>query len=287
MVSIREGFLRFALVFCWVICTAVQASTLEVKHYQAQERYVFGLKLLDLALSKVSKDYLILGPDSDSINEARGELEVIEGRLDLQFLSTNLYRESRMIPIKIPVYRGLLGLRLLLVTPARAAEISGIKNLHDLRSFHGLHGTHWGDLPVYEANQLPVVSHVKYRSLFKMLIAGRADYFHRGVSEIWPEQERHANNIMIAEHVALFYEHPVYFFVGKHRPGLAIILEQGLNVALQDGSFQELFMNEYQSMLDKADLASRRILYLENPVVPEGTPPVDTRWWLPADVLIR
>ena len=88
-------------------------------------------------------------------------------------------------PDKIPVYRGLLGLRLLLVKRSRKAELSHIGDFTGLAKLVGLHGSQWGDLPVYACQQkLPVVTHVNYTSLFHMLIAGRADYFHRGISEI-------------------------------------------------------------------------------------------------------
>lgn len=93
-------------------------DTIIVNHYQQQTRYEFGLKVLDLALSKLGEDYQIFGPVEQEVNEGRGELLVIEGQYDLEFMSATLYRESKMIPVKIPIYQGLLGLRLLLIKQA-------------------------------------------------------------------------------------------------------------------------------------------------------------------------
>ena len=206
-----------------------------IRHYQKQDRYKFGIKLLDLAMSKLGRDYKIVGPEKQRVNEARGEISIIDGELDIEFLSTTVKREASMLPVKIPVYRGLLGLRLLLVRPTSNEKFRTIKNIEGLRQFVGGHGQHWGDLPVYEANNLKVMTSVDYESLFNMLIWKRFDYFHRGINEIWDELDRYSKDLIIADNIMLFYEQPVYFFIGKHRPDLALQVEQGLNISLQDG----------------------------------------------------
>ena len=277
------------------ICMLVMLSSLAwecsgrtvIHHYQDQERYAFGLKLLDLAMSKLNLDYEILGGGDERITEARGEAMVVSGMLDVEFLSTTPEREASMIPIKIPVYRGLLGLRLLLVKRSRKAELSHIGDLQGLAKLVGLHGSQWGDLPVYAANKLPVVTHVNYTSLFHMLIAGRADYFHRGISEITGELKRYEKELVIADNVALFYPHPVYFFVTKTRPELAQQIEKGLQIALKDGSYRALFDKEYREVIAQAGLQNRTIITLKNPVIPESTPPLDTSWWMPPGVEIH
>ena len=254
-------------------------SDLTVKHYQSHYRYRFGLNLLELALSKLKKPYKIETSKAD-VNEARGQHMVILGQLDLQFLSTNTEREKLMIPVKIPVYRGLLGLRLLLVNKGREGGLK-IKNIEDLRKYMGGHGTHWGDLSVYPANNLKVEKNVHYEGLFKQLKAGRFDYIHRGVNEIWDELDQHKNELEIEDGVMLFYPHPVYFFVSKTRPQLAKDLKEGLELALKDGSFQRLFTKTYSQSIKKASLNNRSLIILKNPVVPEGSPPIDTDWWSP------
>jgi len=189
-----------------------------------------------------------------------------------------------MIPIRIPIYRGLLGLRLLLITPSMNQSISKIKSLDRLRSFTGGHGAHWGDLPVYGANKLRVATSVNYQNLFKMLIKGRFDYFHRGVNEIWGELDRYSEDLIVADKVMLFYPHPVYFFIGKHRPELAAQLERGMKIALEDGSFKKLFLDHHQGMINEAQLENRTLIVLKNPAVPQYTPQIDTSWWLPKDL---
>ena len=256
-----------------------------VRHYQHQDRYEFGEKLLKLALSNTGKPYHIIEPKGQTVNEARGELLVIQGDLDIQWLSTSQEREDKLIPIRIPVYRGILGLRLLLVTNENHQELSKIRTLEDLRKYTGGHGLHWQDLPVYKANQLPVKTYSEYNALFRQLENQRFDYFHRGINEIWGEHKRFNKTLSIADNIMLFYAHPVYFFVSKHRPALANDIKKGLRKALKEGTFKRLFLGYHQDMLDKADLRNRTLIRLKNPVVTDNNPIMQTDWWLPRELL--
>jgi hypothetical protein len=257
------------------------ADPITVEHYQTHERYQYGEQLLGLALSKLDQEFEIRTPNGPDMNEARGELEVISGNLDLEWMSTTSKRESKMIPVKIPIYRWILGLRLLLVQQERALEISQIQDLKDLQLYTGTHGKHWGDLPVYAANNLKVEALVKYENLFTLIEIGRADYFHRGLNEIWSEYEQHREKLAIADNVMLFYPLPVYYFVNKDRPELAAQIEKGLILALEDGSFKEHFLNYHAEFIEKGELEKRRLIALINPDLPKGTPAVDRSWWLP------
>ena len=256
------------------------AAPITVEHYQTHERYKYGEQLLILALSKLDQEFEIRTPNGPDMNEARGELEVISGSLDLEWMSTTSSRESKMIPVKIPIYRWILGLRLLLVQQERALELSQIQDLKDLQIYTGAHGKHWGDLPVYAANNLKVESLVKYENLFTLLEIGRVDYFHRGLNEIWSEYEQRREKLAIADNVMLFYPLPVYYFVNKSRPELAAQIEKGLMMALEDGSFKEHFLNYHGKFINKGQLDKRRLIPLINPDLPTGTPEIDRSWWL-------
>ena len=254
---------------------------LVVSHYQKHNRYDFGQQVLDLALSKLNIPYHIQTPSGPQLNEARGELLVITGKLDLQWVSTSEKREQKMIAVKIPIYQGILGLRLLLTTLDKHQQFGQVKTLQQLQKYVGGHGTHWRDLPVYAANKLPVSTYINYDSLFRQLADNRFDYFHRGLNEIWKEQEKYSSTLKIAPNIMLFYPHPIYFFVSVHKPELAQYIEEGLKIALQDGSFKTLFLKEHQEFVEKGQLANRHLIRLKNPVVPEGSPRLNTQWWLP------
>ncbi len=274
------------LLLCLLLLVLLPAftwatDTITVKHYQQQARYAVGNKLLHLALSKINKPYYIHTPKSQRVNEGRGELQVISGDVDVQWLSTTPYRERKMIPIKVPIYKGLLGLRLLLVNKYSFEFISRVKNLDGLRQYTGGHGTLWADLPVYKANNLLVRTHVSYETLFRQLQDNRFDYFHRGINEIWSEQDRYKHTLKIADNIMLYYPQPVYFFVTKRRRQLADDIKLGLERALADGSYKALFLKSFQDFLTQAKLEKRHLIRLKNPNLPQDLPAIDTSWWLP------
>lgn len=276
------------LLKIWVICSLLfgavyswSDSPIVVKHYQKQVRYQFGADLLHLALSKLDTPFEIIAPATQKANEGRGELLVISGKLDLQWMPTSNGREEKMIAVKIPIYQGILGLRLLLVTKQNHQALSQISSISDLRQYTGGHGSHWLDLPVYAANKLNVTTYGNYQTLFTQLEHNRFDYFHRGLNEIWQEQLNHANKLKIADNIMLFYPHPVYYFINKDRSALAKKIEKGLRMALMDGSFKKLFLSAHNDIIKKAKLTKRKLIVLKNPVVPASSPKFNTQWWLP------
>jgi hypothetical protein len=254
---------------------------LTVQHYQYQSRYAFGHELLQLALSYSKKPYEIIDPMEQSVNEARGEHLVVTGELDVQWLSTSPEREKKLIAIPIPVYNGILGLRLLLSTKENRPRLSKIRNIESLREYTGGHGSHWQDLVVYKENQLPVKTYGSYQALFKQLEENRFDYFHRGMNEIWSEVKRHESTLAVVDNLMLFYPHPVYFFVTKGRPKLTNDIRTGLQLALQDGSFKRAFLTHHQSVLDESQLSKRTLIRLQNSAAEKTMKHMRTEWWLP------
>jgi len=260
---------------------------MSVTHYQSESRYEFGLKLLDLALSQLDAPYEIRKSPGPEVNEGRGERQVLTGDVDLQWLLTTPEREEKFIPIRVPIYRGILGLRLLLVSRIMAEQMSQIQNLTDLQHYTGGHGRHWSDLSVFAANSLPVVTNVNYEALFTQLALGDFDYFHRGINEVWAELKRHEDSLVVADEVMLFYPNPVFFFVNKSRPELAKKIELGLKKAQSNGRYKALFIEFHTEMIRLGQLENRRLIRLKNPRFSEGIKEIDTSWWLPETLQMK
>ena len=71
----------------------------------------------------------------------------------------------------------------------------------------------------------------------------------------------------------------MYFFVNRSNPTLAKLIETGLQRAIADGSFNQLFLLHYQPVIEQLDIPNRRVFELENPLLTAETPTEDSRLW--------
>jgi ABC-type amino acid transport substrate-binding protein len=203
--------------------------------------------------------------------------------LDVVWTVTSRQREAKYLPIRIPIDRGLIGWRELLVRGESVDTFAGVRSLADLSRLRGEQGIDWPDLPVLRANGLLVFGAPGYENLFAMLAHGRVDYFPRAVGEGERELATRGNlGLVVERKLLLHYPSALYFFVAKSNRELADAIEAGLNRCLADGSFQQLFERTYGDAIRDRRLAGRRILELDNPGLPESTPLGRSELWLDA-----
>lgn len=207
------------------------------------------------------------------------ELEQATGLVDVGWAMTSRARERALLPVRIPLHKGLFGWRLLLVRPERQEAFAQVRRLEDLRAFRLAQGTDWPDTAVLRANGLQVVTSSSYEQLFDLLLQGRVDAFPRAVAEIWWELDRRGQPLAVEPHLALRYPAPIYFFVPPRRRDLAVALERGLRRLLQEGEFETLFQRQHADALKRSHLASRRVLDLRNPDMPAQTPVAESGLW--------
>ncbi len=244
------------------------------------DRDRYPVQLLTLALRKAHSSY-DLRPHPVFMLQVRAMREVEQrSGLDIVWTETSKEREQALLPIRIPIDRGLLGWRLLLVRAAMTARFAQATSLDGLRGLRAGQGADWPDTTILRDAGLPVDESARYGDLFQKLAAGRIDYFPRSVQEIAGELENHrAEGFVIEPTLALHYPAAMYFFVNRDRPELAAAIRKGLEIALQDGSFEALFMQNFGAELKRARLDKRRVLELGNPLLPAETPLADARLW--------
>lgn len=236
--------------------------------------------LLKLALEKTGRDYEVV-QHQHAMVQARllYELEN-DGGLDVVWTMTSRQRERKLLPVRIPVDRGLGGYRLLLVRKTSLSRFENVTSLDKLKLLTAGQGGGWPDVEILRAAGLQVVTAASYSSLFPMLGAGHFDYFPRAVQEIWPEMEVRGREALAVEpRLALHYPTASYFFVSRHRPELAADIARGFEIALRDGSYDQLFRRFMGPVLDRAHLRERIVLELGNPLLPPETPVDVARYW--------
>lgn len=232
------------------------------------------LALLRLGLERSGKPYRLQRARLQMV-QGRGLRELAEGSsaLDLLWTMSSREREAMLLPVRIPLDKGLLGWRLPLIRSEDAARWRGISDLAALRTLWACQGHDWPDVEILRANGLPVGTSSDYEGLFRMLRAKRVDYFPRSILEIDTELAAHRDmGLAIAPHVLLHYPTASYFFINQRQPQLAADLLRGLELAVADGSFDKLFYAYHGGALARHDLRERLMLELHNPLLPEATP---------------
>ena len=238
------------------------------------------MQLLKLALSKTDAS-IELRPHAVFMLQVRAMREVErQSGLDIVWTMTSREREQALLPIRIPIDRGLLGWRLLLVQPAREPDFARVRSLDGLKALRGGQGADWPDTTILRSAGLAIDESARYGDLFQKLAAGRIDYFPRSVQEIWGELDSHPDQGFVIEPtLALHYPTAMYFFVSRQRPELAAEIRKGLDIALRDGSFEALFQKNFGDVLKRSRLGERQVFELRNPLLPPETPLRDARLW--------
>lgn len=234
----------------------------------------FYRELMELALAKTVPTH---GPYAIKLvpvisNENRLLRAIEQGRVDLTWMPYDKNISASLQPIKISLHKDVSNYRLLLIRRNDQQRFSRVRSLGDLRQLRGGMGAHWPDRMVMEANGLPLVVSVSYPNLFKMLAAGRFDYFSRGIYQISPEVEQFAGlGLALETDLMLYYENPIYFYVNKNNDKLAQRLEQGLLLAMSDGSFDALYASfpRFLWALDQLAQKRRQIIKLQAAGLPD------------------
>ncbi|WP_052692237.1 type 2 periplasmic-binding domain-containing protein [Teredinibacter purpureus] len=253
---------------------------IDIRHFQDVDRYF--LEMLHLAMEKSGDSFVIIPEKQITLfNEKRSEIHLQLNHYNVHWLNTSQEREANLIPIRIPLFKGLIGWRLMFIRRDDQALFSEVNTALALRSYTAGQGHDWPDNNILQSNELPLITSSNWESLFKMLSKKRIDYFPRSVVEIWRENDGLTDkSLTIDKHLALHYPAAYYFFVNKQHPNLAKAIERGLNSAIKDGSFDELFSRYFDPLIAQAALNTRTIIHLHNPHI--AVPNRPELWYQPA-----
>jgi len=256
-------------------------AILPVKFVRKGTNAAYNYDLLKLVLEKTNEKY---GPCEARVSltklpNVRMHMHAVENQtVDLTGSTTSVKRDKRLYPIRIPLMKGLMGYRILFIRKGEQTRFEKIVSLSDLQSFKFGQGVNWPDNIILKANGLKVVNSMSHENLTKMLLAKRFDAYPRGVQQIALEKDQQYS---VEQSILLAYVSPAYYHVAKDNMEFADRLRDGLETAISDGSFDELFNNQplIQEAKEYLDLNKRRAFYLCNPNIHEGTPIDDPRYW--------
>lgn len=288
---------KYALYFCLLISLvpAVYAETMTYI-YNAPEsdkdkRYSYQWEILRSALEMTRSkygEYRMVKSEVMSERRQVRELENVSGKLSVMYLDSKKELEEKLIPVRIPVDKGLVGYRVLLIRKEEQARISQFKTLDDLKTLKLGQGLGWIDVGILRSNGFKVVTGSFYDGLFGMLQHKRFDVFPRGAVEIVGEYNtwhKMYPDLSIEKNILLYYPLPMYFWFAKSQNGkvLADRVEAGMNMMIKDGTYDRIFNKHFSKIIRQLRLNKRKLFKIDNPFLVPETPFKDKRLWFKLD----
>jgi len=261
---------RILVIALMLACLSARAEDIFVARYNQREPWSeYIVELLTEALARApgaEPDHLHWLDLRMNQDRAFTLLRSTEA-LDVYWSMTSAAREQGVIPVRIPLLKGLLGYRVLIIRKDAADRFKRIKTLDDLKSISIGQGLDWPDTRIMSASGLHVVTSGSYETLYNMLKAGRFDGIALGANEVDDELAKQNDpDLMIEKTVAIAYPAPVFFFVTPRKKALAERIEKGLRIMMEDGSFNAIFDKRWRKSLIENNTKDRLIFHLPNPM---------------------
>lgn len=257
----------------------VKHASTHYEYFKHRESYL--KKLLALALERSGASYKLEPVNLTPLTENRSIHYVKSGKYSIHWLNTSEQLENQLLPIRIPLFKGLIGWRLLLIRKSDVDLLKQVETIEELRKFKILQGDDWPDTPILKKNGFDVVTSTDFATLAKMLGRGRGDIFPRSITEVWEELNYYGDlNLTVEQNLVLYYPAAYYFFVDKNNFALRNAVQKGLNAAIADGSFDILFNEYFGDVVNRANLSGRKILSLPNSYMSDKTPLEKKELWI-------
>lgn len=281
--------LRLSTLFLLLVFPPLQAKTITIlaSPYEENATHQYFVELLSFVLKKSETNYEPIEINiliEENITHER-TLNLIKGEMiDLSWAGTSEELEKVLLPIRIPLLKGLLGSRVSIIHKRNLAVFENITE-EKLQSLVACQGADWGDSDILEANDYKVLRVARFDLMFKMLNRARCDYFPRAIFEGYSElviAKQTNPDLMMFDDVILQYKFPLYFFVHKNNKELAEQIEFGLKKSISDGSFIN-FMAENKlsaALFPLEKWKQKKIFALKNDFLPKLTPIADSSLWI-------
>lgn len=169
--------------------------------------------------------------------------------------------------VPVPTDMGLQSWRIALIDSRQQARIRNLDLPEGLKALTAGVGSSWVTRGSLHDNGFRYVTGSNYLGLFGMLMAGRFDYFPRGVNEIFQEYDQRKKGfpqLAIEDSIVLHDHIPSLFFVSPRKPRLYRRIRAGMEALLKDGSLERFVLKQHRGDLQRAKLCKRRLIELPN-----------------------
>lgn len=292
----NQGRCKLVLISCLLTATLLSPvthanSVTQIKTISPQSAYDvshhYFVTLLQKVLETTAAEYghgqVVY---SSQMEQGRALFELTRGsKLDVYWAGTSIKRERNLIPIRIPLLKGLLGFRASIIRKEDEEKFRKITSLAQLQELTACQGAHWPDSDILENAGMVVRRNPVYENMFQELSEGRCDFFprgiHEGAGEVTARLAIYPNLTLFTDFV-IYYPFPMYFFVSSNNPKLAERLTKGLEASIDTGEL-DLHLQSHpvtSQIFPIEQWREKHIFILENPLLPRYTPTQNNRYWI-------
>ncbi|GEA59248.1 hypothetical protein VCO01S_04410 [Vibrio comitans NBRC 102076] len=211
----------------------------------------------------------------------------IGGVLDIVSSAPTAEREASFLSIKVPIFMGLLGYRMMIVSPEKLPEFEQISSEEQLKSLVACQGTAWPDADILEDSGYKVVRVDRFEQMFEKLHDGGCDYFPRGITEGYGELEYYNENnpdkpLAKFDSILIHYQVPLMFYTSHNNYELAAKIQYGMEKMVENGELEALLKNHpvTQSAFPLSKWEKSTIFSVPNKRLPKSVPTYKQELWL-------
>lgn len=263
-----------------------QAADVTVIYNKSEPKNFIALLQDALEHTKADGAYT-LKPTETSLPTARMIDEIADntGALSIMTRGSNIEEEKKLLPIRIPLDKGLLGYRIMLVRQQDLPRFAAIQSVDELKQLRVGQGSRWPDTKILEGAGFKVTKGYYAAGLLRMLNEERFDMFARATWEatgnLDDAKKQDLGDLVIEPSLAVFYPYPRIFMVSRKGdgPALAARIEKGLRAMIKDGSFDKAFNEFFGPAVESTNLRGRKIFRVENKLLSPETPLDDKSLW--------
>ena len=178
---------------------------------------------------------------------------------------------EKKILIPLPLMKGLLGYRILIVRAEDREKFAAIKTAKELQKLRlGIPST-WADAELFRQNGYKVVEKGSFDELFTRLRNKEFDYVSFGANEVagvFSERAATGGQLVIEQTLLVYYPFPLVFYVNPKNKALAERVTQGLTRISSNGELDKIFKRYFGKELVHLKLNERQMIKLNNPILP-------------------
>ncbi|MCT8865961.1 hypothetical protein HT094_12065 [Shewanella sp. ZOR0012] len=239
-------------------------------------RYQYTYDLLTLIIEATNNDFGVGTIQISDVVMSRNRIfrGLLEGKtVNVIAEASNSQWDEQLIPIKIPIRKGIQGFRVFIIKKQNLPIMANINTLAQLIALDTGSGSQWSSKAAMQNAGFNVIESIQYDNLFNMLSMGRFITFGRGVNEAFQEVEQFKQqypDLVVDDNILLHIPLATYYYVAPNQPRLATRIQEGLKRIIANGKFDELFYRRHCEFLLKSNINHRRVFKINNPLTTEA-----------------